>query len=86
MTYSDLFHAVESRLQSNITFTVDVKTWRYGHGRVETTWDIYVCWNKDDAAFYSGSTPEVALATLDAGVAEKQTLDQTSDAVGTAEV
>lgn len=83
MTYLELYEAVKRELQHGMTFAIEVKTWCHAGGAPETEWEVYVGeWGES----FTGSTAREACAVFMRGSTERETVDQTSAAVGTAEV
>lgn len=84
LSYKEFYQAVEARVQPGIVFNIEVQTWRHGRGTTETKWRLYIAFS--EGSIYEGFTPEEVLSRFDNDLAEGQTLDQTSAAVGSAEV
>jgi hypothetical protein len=85
MTYAELYNKVAASLESRQTFSITVETW-HRNGRAETEWDIYIPFGEGRTLSVTGNTADEAFNKFEAEVSDTESLEQTSDAVGTAEV
>lgn len=60
MTYSDLYHRIESTLPTDLGFAISVETWRHGimaPRAPETTWLLHIC-TRPVTTRIAGASPE----------------------------
>jgi hypothetical protein len=87
MTYAELYEAVKRSIQSGMDFSIEVNTYCFRPEPV-TTWEIWIQpWSKT----FEGPTAQAAFdefrkACEEVPAPEAESLEQTSAAVGTAEV
>jgi hypothetical protein len=86
MTYADLYNKVAASLEADQRFTIKVETARTKSG-TETEWEVYVSYKDGSAILVSGVSAAEAFLRFTAELKdEPESIEETSAAVGTAEV
>lgn len=85
-SYAELYDKVAASLEADQGFTIQVQTARTKSGP-ETTWEVYVHYNNGTSILVEGATPDEVFRRFNAELNdEAESLEETSAAVGMAEV
>lgn len=83
MDYKTLYESVKAELQHDMTFAIEVKTWCHEGREPETEWGIYVAAWKEH---FAGPSAQAVFEAFKVSYADRETIEETSAAVGNAEV
>lgn len=86
LSYRELYDKVAATLQHDHSFRIEVGTWRHSGQRPKTLWEIYVPVEDDESIKATGNTAQEAFDAYLRELSDQASLEDTSAAVGTAEV